>query len=43
MISDFYLGGTKLSLRWLYVAIITIIGLVLIVCIGKPEKTLNKE
>ncbi|MBU3851876.1 MAG: amino acid permease [Candidatus Paralactobacillus gallistercoris] len=39
MIADFYLGGTKLAMRWVYVTIITIIGLVAIVIVGKPEKT----
>ena len=42
MISDFYLGGTYLSLRWLYIVVITIISLMLIIVIGKPEKTLKK-
>ena len=39
LISSFYLGGTTLALRWWYIACITVVGLVLIVLIGKKEYT----
>ena len=42
MIGSFYLGGTHLAMRWWYIGGLTLVGIILIILIGKKEYTAEK-